>query len=703
MASFRDPFKHVEAKLGGIKLAAAGKMVGNVGAIKGAVFDPDKQCLVLLGDQEIAAPQLKPEDLAIALLCVYGPNPQDPTFSLDPDDPKNPDGPWLKAVYRPYDLTAGTEFGNALFEADWLLKQYSFGIKVDQDGKQTPRKPAIPGFKNSGELSLEERSGKTASEDRARLWIESDDIQMKRSGGGIYFDQVKMRVKAKKQVKDPKSNTGLSDVETSGDFRAVKFANQFTRLYDEIAKESPEFERVRQLAKAVALAKWMKAQGVKVDMAWVAEYANKRVPMVKKAPRLSASYEDRQETPFTQGNRHGVRTSIHTVTISGGVNLKVEPKFIPDDGPALALQQEVKQVLQEKDPPPVFSVKHNGRDFKGCVLPVNQVGQNLWKNYRAGKMDGVSYQFDKQQNVVKSDDKQGNVTIYEYDAQNRLKKVMETRKDGFKVAGTKNGKGSSWSIENPRGHNLQYDYDATGLLKEVQVDGKKAAAFDINEPKRELTVHLKDCRERLVYDDRNNLKEIEFKPTNRDVAASRLSFDYNQAGNLTRIAGTGIAPLQIAYGPDGVKPTRISTPEGNTEYGYYPDGRLKVITDPGGAITRFAYAGQALTNLQLNYKGVLAEYRFTKDGLARSRDLLGGVTEFGYAQGRVVSVKQGQYREAKYTYDDRGRLKEIILPDGSRTEYRYGEDPPRKGKKPEAQMTLAVVNHPAPEPGGVSR
>jgi YD repeat-containing protein len=401
-----------------------------------------------------------------------------------------------------------------------------------------------------------------------------------------------------------------------------------------------------------------------------------------------------------------VRTSIRTVTISGGVKLQVEPKFIPDDGPARALQQEVKQVLQRKDPPPVFSVKHNGQDLKGWVLPVNKVGQDLWKNYRAGQEDGIVYQFDKQQNVVKSDDKQGNVAVFEYDAHNRLKKVVETRKDGFKVAGEKNDTGSCWSLETPRGHKLQYAYSVAGLLKEVQMDGKKVADYDINETKKEWTVHLKDCQERLIYDDRSRLKEIEFKPTNGDPAAGRagqLSFDYNQAGNLSRIAGTGLTPIQIAYGPDGDKPVRISTPEGNTGYDYYPDGRLKAITDPGGATTRFTYDGQELANLQVNYQGVHAEYRFTKDGLARSQDLLGGVTEYGYAQGRLVSVKQGQYREAKYTYDDRGRLKEIILPDGSRTEYRYGEEEPRKGKKPEAEMTLVVVTHPAPGPGGVSR
>ena len=46
-----------------------------------------------------------------------------------------------------------------------------------------------------------------------------------------------MRVKSRKIVPDPNSRQGFKDVDTEDDPIATKFANIFTELYDQIAKE----------------------------------------------------------------------------------------------------------------------------------------------------------------------------------------------------------------------------------------------------------------------------------------------------------------------------------------------------------------------------------------------------------------------------------------------------------------------------------
>jgi hypothetical protein len=233
-------------------------------------------------------PSVKAEDLAVALLCVF--ENRDPQFSLDPADPRNPRGKWLKAVYIPEQIIAGTQFGKALFEADWLLKQYSFGVSIDEDGNMHKRKSSVAGFKSTADLSLEQKDPEYGKERWARFWIVSDEMKLKKYANSIYFDVAKMRVKAKKQVPDPTSRTGLRDVDTY-DPISTKFASIFTELYDEIAEESPEFERVRQLAKAVALAKWLKREGIPIDMNWVIKYVNKRIKTVDKIPALSVQWK----------------------------------------------------------------------------------------------------------------------------------------------------------------------------------------------------------------------------------------------------------------------------------------------------------------------------------------------------------------------------------------------------------------------------
>ncbi|MBC8459634.1 MAG: RHS repeat protein, partial [Deltaproteobacteria bacterium] len=402
-----DPFKSIEAKLGGIKLDAAAQFTGNLDNITGAVYDQEKQVLVLVGDENkdknISLPSIKPEDLAIALISVYGSehiSPQNPQFSLDPADPKNPRGEWLKAVYIPEQIIGGTEFGKALYEADWLLKQYSFGVTLDAEGKMQERKSSVPGLKSTADLSYEEKDREHGKERWNRFWIVSDDMKLKQSGKSIYFDTAKMRVKAKKQVPDPRSPTGLSDVDSEDDPVATKFAKGFTDLYDEIAKESPEFERVRQLAKAVAIAKWMKQERIPFDTGWVNEYANKRIDTVGRVTALSTQWEKSNQTPFQRGNQSGILTQIHKIHLFGGVDLTVNPKFISDDGNAQRLQKAVTAKLREKVVGPTFYVNHNGKAYRAVILPVTSQGQAIWKNSPTTTINGTRYQFNKQGDVA---------------------------------------------------------------------------------------------------------------------------------------------------------------------------------------------------------------------------------------------------------------------------------------------------------------
>jgi YD repeat-containing protein len=125
---------------------------------------------------------------------------------------------------------------------------------------------------------------------------------------------------------------------------------------------------------------------------------------------------------------------------------------------------------------------------------------------------------------------------------------------------------------------------------------------------------------------------------------------------------------------------------------------VKQIKHLSGLSTNYSYEGDKLSKLQVEYQGSRAEYLFSKDGLVQSRDLLGGVVEYAYTDGKLTSAKLGQYGEAKYVYDDQSRLREIHFPDGSRIEYRYEEGKGRGRKSASSQMqTLTVVRHPASE------
>ena len=674
---FTDPFKSIENQLGGIELSATGEFIGSLGNITGAVFDPEKECLVLLSDKDLSVPSLKPEDLAVALMSVFRSEPQDPQFSLDPADPKNPKGKWLKAVYIPEEIIAGTGFGKALFEADWLLKQYSFGVRIDENGKLQERKSCVNGFKSIAELSFERQNNGYGKEQWARFWIVSDEMKLKEAENSIYFDVAKMRVKARKQVVDPTSPTGLRDVDTEDDPIATEFANLFTKLYDEIAKkESPEFERVRQLAKVVALAKWLKKEGIPIDMNWVIEHVNKRIKTVDKITALSVQWENQQKRPYSKGNLMGVQTIIRQIYLFGGVDLTVNPEYTSDDGIAQNLQNAVKSKLREKSLP-VFEIEHNGKSFLAMVLPITGKGKEMWKNCRSLEKNGFTYQVNEQGRVTRGIDKDGNVREYNYDSNGKLKGVKMTNSNGWKIIGERNENGSLWTVTNPRGNTFKYKYDSLGYLSNIEVDGRILATYEIDQRNKEAIIQFPDYTERILFDERGNIREYQIQAKGKPLS-QRIAFSYNTDGNLTKIEGSGVPSLNIYYAENDIKPALIILPQLQIRYLYDSNGRIKEIETSNGISATYEYEeGDQLVKLKLNYQGRRAEYIFSQDGIVQSSDFLGGIASYGYSNGMISSVKLGSYGEAKYIYDDRNRIRKIHFPNGDWIEYRYYK---RKGK-----------------------
>jgi hypothetical protein len=98
-----------------------------------------------------------------------------------------------------------------------------------------------------------------------RLWIVSEDVPLtviaiSESNEHLQFGPVKMKCCCRRTSADPMSRSGISDADDDGRSSAHKFAAQFTQNYDAIAQKYPHFERLRNLAKLVQLAKWLKSQ-----------------------------------------------------------------------------------------------------------------------------------------------------------------------------------------------------------------------------------------------------------------------------------------------------------------------------------------------------------------------------------------------------------------------------------------------------------
>src|SRR6185503_19174586 len=126
--------------VGGVYLDQAAKVIGQLGTITGATYDPTSGRLILIGDKTTTLPPMKPEYLAEAIRVVYSDRKGDPGMTIDPD-PKDPHGPVMNVIF--FGNTENTHLGSVMFEADRVMKGYSVGN--DNLTKQ-PVASSIPGY-----------------------------------------------------------------------------------------------------------------------------------------------------------------------------------------------------------------------------------------------------------------------------------------------------------------------------------------------------------------------------------------------------------------------------------------------------------------------------------------------------------------------------------------------------------------------------
>lgn len=672
-----DPIQRVEQQLGGIELAASAEFRGSVGKLTAVVYDPVSEYLVLVGEKDYSIPSVKAEDFAVALALTFGTPEQDAHFSLDPADPRNPKGKWLKAVYIPENILAGTYFGQALFEADWLLKQYSMGVYLDKNNHLQPRKSTVVGYKHVGEFAFKKENEDDQKALWARYWIVSDKMVLKQSGNSIVFDEAKMAVNARQQVVDPSSHTGLRDIPTGPNEIPTLYAKLITQLYDDLAKEEPAFERVKELAKAVALAKWLKKQGVPVDMEWVVEFVNHRTEYVAKAPTLNYQWDKKNQRTYQESNKIITETSIRSVHLFGGVDLTVNPEYHADDGQTARIEKIILQHLNDGIEAPVFEISVNGQTFIASIVPFAGRGGQLWKGKKPGfvREPGTIYDFSNEGKLLKMIDQDRTLTTYRYDRNGNLKQMSVHYNSGAETEYRKDDTGSSWIHTKPNGRTVEYTYNSNGYMTKIKVDGEELATYSYDLDNHKIEAHYPRFSETLICDKsginyKHEIRIFAFGSTN-EYMSSTFEYRYNSRGNLSHISGDGLQSIDIVYADDNKKITKIMTPELTMEYFYDSQGRLIEIKRSDRTTIRYLYMEGKKLTIQVEEDGHLMEYLYDENRLRRSINILGEIVDYKYENGRLNALKSNQFGEIKLDYDENGNLKQVQLPDGRSTEYQY--------------------------------
>jgi RHS repeat-associated protein len=341
-------------KVGGVYLDQTARVLGELGAITGAVYDPQTGRLTLVGDKSTTLPPMKPEYLAAALRAVYAPSEHAPGMTIDPN-PQDPHSSIM--VVRFFGNTENTRLGWVMFEADRVMKSYSIGN--DNVTRQSVQS-AVPGYQSVTAMALQ--AGVTNNGLWSRFWLVPEPVTARLSDDGhaVVFDPIRMRVKTETM------RLAAGKLVSSGgvqDPAAEAFAAHFTEHYEDYARENPVYAELKQVAQAVALAKWMKQQDVPVDWNFVRVYAGRSFVTPQTTP---AAYGEITQTE----NLGGVIRTRKIMTFGGvDADVRLQPQRQAEAG---QLQSALASALppEGQDARP-FDLRFNNQDYVAVALPGN--------------------------------------------------------------------------------------------------------------------------------------------------------------------------------------------------------------------------------------------------------------------------------------------------------------------------------------------
>lgn len=256
-------------------------------------------------------PQFTAADIATVFYFVYT-SPDMCVFSLDPADPRNPDGKYLRKVYYPAELE-GTVLGEVLWRADWKLKQLDQGAWFDEE---TNERQLISDFQSGLDFAKTDKPGGVAY---WRMWFVIDKVSFEkavsRTGVTLECREVKIRVEARTLTPDPTKRSGFSDLPTPASAGCSKFSKYLTENFDELCLKVPEIKRLRQLAIIKGFAEWVR------DMLQVPKELLNLDRLHSMMPKVPTDYPIDKVPKLTNTVSEPYQGMVKRFVVSGGVEI----------------------------------------------------------------------------------------------------------------------------------------------------------------------------------------------------------------------------------------------------------------------------------------------------------------------------------------------------------------------------------------------
>ena len=269
---------------GGVSLNKTLTLLNEMDEVRGAAYDPKKGEVVFVTEGIVPLElQIDMDDLVVAARSVFGVDEsgiqRDPAVSFD-----DPTGLGLQTglhEVRFEGATRNTQFGQIMYEADYILKKLGQG--VDENGNLLRDNPALQalGYKSSAERVFEYNL--TIPEGGVAYWFTPKNIVLSAcdpvapdatcTHQSFVFTEMTMQVETRYEDAngnniDPATLNSVFVRETQA------FAQNITDNYDAYA-EITGFEalkKLKRLGKIVSVVRWLRDNYIPVDLSFMDGY-----------------------------------------------------------------------------------------------------------------------------------------------------------------------------------------------------------------------------------------------------------------------------------------------------------------------------------------------------------------------------------------------------------------------------------------------
>jgi len=378
------------------------------------------------------------------------------------------------------------------------------------------------------------------------------------------------------------------------------------------------------------------------------------------------------------------------------------------------------RLVQYQDP--LGRVTYIEYDNKGRCKLYSNLGGVLKRQYKYDLKKNLTtvydslnhpayFTFSDMHTIIKSVDREGGISYFDYDANNRL--IQTTDQMGYETGICPDMNGGQAGKIRADGSFTEIESDSNGLIKKIISAGGAETEYIRDDKGRvvELKLPQMGCHQ-IAYDSDGSINQIKFSNgntvkyewgsdgrvlTETDNYGLVGKYYFNLFGWLLKKENAEGAVTQYTYDEAGQLAKQFNSDGSNRNYRFNPAGQLEQLRDESGSITQWKYddAGRRTKVtlpsgdiihckfdtenrlLDIQYAGdLIHSYEYDKRGLVKKQIFSDGRTEqYGYDdRGLLIQIIDSVGRNMDIERNAVGEPTQIIFPDRSKKKIYYDDD-----------------------------